>query len=61
MTTIVQIDGHELSLTLANGLLTISTVGKAGPVPRGGIYLGPLEPEPEPTFIEPDPVAPQPD
>ncbi|MFI5775970.1 hypothetical protein [Nocardia sp. NPDC051570] len=56
MTTLVTIDGYELSLTMTNGLLTVSTVGTAGPVPRGSLYLGALEPEAAPTFIEPDPV-----
>ncbi|MFI9506968.1 hypothetical protein [Nocardia sp. NPDC052566] len=54
MTTLVTIDGHELSLTLTNGLLTVSTDSGAGPIPRGSLFLGDLEPVAEPVFIEPD-------
>ncbi|WP_405160073.1 hypothetical protein OG203_26985 [Nocardia sp. NBC_01499] len=56
MTTLVTIDGYELSLTVTDGLLTVSSVSAAGPIPRGSLLLGELAPVAEPTYIEPDPV-----
>lgn len=59
MTTLVTIDGYELSLTVTDGLLTVSSVSAAGPIPRGSLLLGELAPVPGPTYIEPDPVEDQ--
>ncbi|MFI7001347.1 hypothetical protein [Nocardia sp. NPDC050175] len=61
MTTRVTVDGLDLDLVVENNMLVISIVENGVPIRRGSLFIGKLEPAPGPIYIEPDPVAPQPD
>ncbi|MFR9750501.1 hypothetical protein ACL02S_05645 [Nocardia sp. 004] len=61
MTTPVTIGGHELALDVDNGMLVVSIVADGTTTRRGSIFIGELDPMPDPVFVEPDPVAPQSD
>ncbi|MFC9475428.1 hypothetical protein ACWF99_20940 [Nocardia sp. NPDC055002] len=61
MTTTVTVDGQELAFAVENNMLVVSIVADGIASRRGSIFIGALEPEPGPVYIEPDPVAPQPE
>lgn len=61
MTTTVTVDGHEFALAVENDMLVVSLTANGETSRRGSIFIGQLEPMPDPIYIEPDPVAPQSD
>ncbi|MFC4374917.1 hypothetical protein ACFO5K_12480 [Nocardia halotolerans] len=58
MSKSVVIAGIDLELEVNQQTLHVSTVSDGVPRRRGSIFLGTLDPVPEPVFVEPDPVAP---
>ncbi|GAB4582315.1 hypothetical protein [Nocardia sp. IFM 10818] len=61
MTTTVTVGDREFALALEGDMLVVALVAEGVSARRGSIFIGRLEPIPDPVYIEPDPVAPQPD
>ncbi|MFC4126448.1 hypothetical protein [Nocardia rhizosphaerae] len=58
MSKSVAIGGFDIELEVNQDTLYVSTISEGVSRRRGSIFLGTLDPVPEPVFVEPDPVAP---